>query len=76
MHRDLHAPDRSPTALLPARIPRERIVHTQSERPALRRGIEVFDLGEMRGANMVVRDIRVVAMLLGHPERGQRLASS
>jgi iron complex transport system substrate-binding protein len=40
------------------------------------RGIAVFDLGEMRGADMVVRDIHVVATLLGHPERGQRLAAS
>ncbi len=40
------------------------------------RGIEVFDLGEMRGVGMVVRDIHVVAILLGHPERGQRLAST
>jgi ABC-type Fe3+-hydroxamate transport system substrate-binding protein len=39
------------------------------------RGIQVFDLGEMRGAEMVVRDIHLVATLLGHPERGQRLAS-
>lgn len=40
------------------------------------RGIEVFDLGEMRGAAMLVRDIHVVAALLGHPERGQRLAAA
>ena len=40
------------------------------------RGISVFDLGEMRGAAMLVRDIHLVAMLLGHPERGQRLATS
>lgn len=38
------------------------------------RGIEVFDLGEMRGAEMLVRNIHVVALLLGHPERGERLA--
>jgi iron complex transport system substrate-binding protein len=38
------------------------------------RGVEVFDLGEMRGADMLVRDIHVVAALLGHPERGDRLA--
>ena len=40
------------------------------------RGIEVFDLGEMRGADMLVRDIHIVATLLGHPERGQRLATA
>lgn len=40
------------------------------------RGIEVFDLGDMRGAEMVVRDIHIVATLLGHPERGQRLAAA
>ncbi|HEX3765171.1 MAG TPA: ABC transporter substrate-binding protein [Kofleriaceae bacterium] len=39
-------------------------------------GIAVFDLGEMRGAAVLVRDIHVVATLLGHPERGQRLAAS
>lgn len=39
------------------------------------RGVEVFDLGEMRGADMLVRDIHVVAALLGHPERGDRLAT-
>lgn len=40
------------------------------------RGIEVFDLGEMRGADMLVRDIHIVATLLGHPERGRRLATA
>lgn len=40
------------------------------------RGIEVFDLGETRGADMLIHDVHVVATLLGHPERGDRLASS
>lgn len=40
------------------------------------RGIAVFDLGEMGGADMLVRDIHVVAQLLGHPERGERLATA
>jgi iron complex transport system substrate-binding protein len=39
------------------------------------RGVEAFDLGEMRGADLLVRDIHVVAALLGHPERGDRLAT-
>lgn len=40
------------------------------------RGVEVFDLGDMRGADMLVHDIHIVATLLGHPERGQRLATA
>jgi iron complex transport system substrate-binding protein len=40
------------------------------------RGIAVFDLGEMRGAELLVRDIRIVAQLIGHPERGERLVTS
>lgn len=39
-------------------------------------GIEVFDLGEARGAADLVRDMHVVAALLGHPERGERLATA
>jgi len=40
------------------------------------RGIAVFDLGEMGGVDTLVRDIHVVAQLLGHPERGERLATA
>lgn len=39
-------------------------------------GIEVFDLGPMRGASWLVQDIHEVAHLLGHPERGHRLAAA
>lgn len=40
------------------------------------RGIAVFDLGEMRGAASLLRDIHIVAHLLGHPERGVRYATA
>lgn len=40
------------------------------------RGIAVFDLGEMGGVDTLVRDIHIVAQLLGHPERGERLATA
>lgn len=39
-------------------------------------GIVVFDLGESRGAADLVRGIHLIAMLLGHPERGVRLATA
>jgi iron complex transport system substrate-binding protein len=39
-------------------------------------GIEVFDLGEARGAADLIDDIHVVAILLGHPVRGERLAAA
>jgi len=39
------------------------------------RGIAVFDLGDMGGADMLVRSMHLVALLLGHPERGDRLAT-
>jgi iron complex transport system substrate-binding protein len=40
------------------------------------RGVAVFDLGEMRGAATLVRNIHVVAHLAGHPERGARFAAT
>lgn len=40
------------------------------------RGIEVFDLGEMRGLESLESSIRAVATLLGDPARGDRLWSS
>lgn len=40
------------------------------------RGIAVFDLGEMRGATSLVDSIHAVAHLVGHPERGARLATA
>lgn len=35
-------------------------------------GLDVFDLGAMKGLRTLVSDIREVATLLGHPERGER----
>jgi iron complex transport system substrate-binding protein len=40
------------------------------------RGVEVFDLGEMRGLSALESSIRAVATLLGDPARGDRLWSS
>ncbi len=37
-------------------------------------GIEVFDLGELRGVSSLVRAAKTLAELLGHPERGQNFA--
>jgi iron complex transport system substrate-binding protein len=37
-------------------------------------GVAVFDLGEMRGQATLVQNIREVAVLVGHPERGERYA--
>jgi iron complex transport system substrate-binding protein len=37
-------------------------------------GIEVFNLGEMRGLVTLLPNIAAVATLLGHPARGERLA--
>jgi iron complex transport system substrate-binding protein len=39
-------------------------------------GLEVFALGPMRGVDTFVRDLRQVAVLIGHPERGDRAAAS
>jgi len=38
-------------------------------------GLTVFDLGEMRGLDGLVRNIEDMAALLGQPERGVRLAA-
>jgi iron complex transport system substrate-binding protein len=38
-------------------------------------GIEVFNLGEMRGLSTLLPNIAQVAALLGAPERGERLAA-
>lgn len=37
-------------------------------------GIEVFNLGEMRGLSTLLPNIQAVALLLGDPARGERLA--
>jgi iron complex transport system substrate-binding protein len=37
-------------------------------------GVAVFDLGEMRGQATLIQSIREVAVLVGHPERGERYA--
>jgi iron complex transport system substrate-binding protein len=37
-------------------------------------GVAVFDLGEMRGQTTLVQNIGEVAVLVGHPERGERYA--
>jgi iron complex transport system substrate-binding protein len=37
-------------------------------------GIEVFDLGQLRGLATLVRVSETLALLLGHPERGVRFA--
>jgi iron complex transport system substrate-binding protein len=37
-------------------------------------GIEVFDLGELRGVSSLVRATKTLAELLGQPERGQEFA--
>jgi iron complex transport system substrate-binding protein len=37
-------------------------------------GLEVFALGPMRGVDTFVRDLRQVAALIGHPERGDQVA--
>ena len=37
-------------------------------------GIEVFDLGELRGVSSLVRATKTLAELLGQPERGQNFA--
>jgi iron complex transport system substrate-binding protein len=37
-------------------------------------GIVVFDLGEMRGLSTLIPNIREVAGLVGHPERGETFA--
>jgi iron complex transport system substrate-binding protein len=39
-------------------------------------GVQVFNLGEMRGLETLIPNIRVVAALLGHPERGERLIAT
>ncbi|MBV9947261.1 MAG: hypothetical protein JOZ69_10470 [Myxococcales bacterium] len=36
----------------------------------------MYDLGEMRGMSTLVPNVREVATLLGHPERGERFAAS
>jgi len=37
-------------------------------------GIQVFNLGEMRGLMTLLPNLLAVAVLLGDPERGERLA--
>lgn len=39
-------------------------------------GLVVFDLGAMRGLTTLLPNIASIADLIGHPERGRRLASS
>jgi iron complex transport system substrate-binding protein len=39
-------------------------------------GVEVFDLGEMRGLSTFLANARTIATLIGHPERGERFAAS
>jgi iron complex transport system substrate-binding protein len=39
-------------------------------------GIEVFDLGELRGVSSLVRATKTLAELLGHLERGQEFAQA
>ena len=39
-------------------------------------GIEVFDLGELRGVSSLVSAAKTLAELLGQPERGQNFARS
>ncbi len=39
-------------------------------------GVEVFDLGEMRGLKSLFANIQTVATLVGHPERGEALKRS
>ncbi len=39
-------------------------------------GLAVYDLGEMRGMTTLVANIREVAAVVGHPERGEALARS
>jgi iron complex transport system substrate-binding protein len=39
-------------------------------------GIEVFDLGELRGVSSLVRATKTLAELLGQPERGQNFAQT
>jgi iron complex transport system substrate-binding protein len=39
-------------------------------------GLIVFDLGAMRGLETLIPNIRDVAALVGHPERGERLIQS
>jgi len=39
-------------------------------------GVAVFDLGEMKGISTLLPNIRTVARLLGHPDRGEQLARS
>jgi iron complex transport system substrate-binding protein len=39
-------------------------------------GLKVYDLGEMRGMATLVPNIREVAALVGHPERGDAFAQS
>jgi iron complex transport system substrate-binding protein len=37
-------------------------------------GVVVYDLGEMRGLATLIPNIREIAWLVGHPERGERFA--
>jgi iron complex transport system substrate-binding protein len=39
-------------------------------------GVEVFDLGQMRGLRTLLSNARTIATLLGHPERGEQFAES
>jgi iron complex transport system substrate-binding protein len=39
-------------------------------------GVAVFDLGEMRGLATLLANMRSVAALLGHPERGERFVTA
>jgi iron complex transport system substrate-binding protein len=52
--------------------------HGQTSKVARLReqGIEVFDLGEARGAEDLLDDVHIVGLLIGHPERGERLATA
>jgi iron complex transport system substrate-binding protein len=39
-------------------------------------GIEVFDLGQLRGMSTLLPTIEILAELVGHPERGMHLAAA
>ncbi len=56
------------------------IVSSLSSIPHIKRlreaGIAVFTLGDMRGVDTFLRDIRQIAVLLGSQERGDRLAKA